>query len=101
MYPEYIAELEETTGVSIDYRRCGAIELAFDDEEWEVLKNLAAAQQQMGIPSTALDAAEIRTRVPSLERRGAGGLFFSLGSLLRSRDRKPCRARGRCWPRRA
>ena len=86
MYPEYIAELEAATGVSIDYRRCGAVELAFDSEEWEILKSLAAAQQQMGIPSTALDAAEIRARIPSLEREVAGALFYPEDAIVDPRD---------------
>src|ERR1700688_2073945 len=28
MYPEYVAQLEAESGVSIDYRRCGAVEVA-------------------------------------------------------------------------
>src|SRR5436305_14939457 len=75
MYPQYINDLESATGVSIDYRRCGAVELAFDAEEWEILRNRAAAQQHMGIRSTALDAAEIRARVPLLARQVDGALF--------------------------
>lgn len=86
MYPEYIAELEAATGLSIDYRRCGAVELAFESEEWEILKSLAAAQRQMGIPSTALEAAEIRARIPSLEREVAGALFYPEDAIVDPRD---------------
>jgi glycine oxidase len=86
MYPEYIAELEDATGVSIDYRRCGALELAFDSEEWEILRNLAGAQHEMGIPSTALDGAEIRARVPLFERQVAGALFYPQDAIVDPRD---------------
>ncbi|MCU1273457.1 MAG: Glycine oxidase ThiO [Bryobacterales bacterium] len=86
MYPEYIAELEAATGVSIDYRRFGAVELAFDGEEWEILKNLAGAQREMGIPSTALDVAEIRARLPFLERQVAGALFYPEDAMVDPRD---------------
>jgi glycine oxidase len=86
LYPEYIAALEAATGVSIDYRRCGAMELAFDEDEWEILKNLAAAQHQMGIASGALDDAEIRARVPSLERHVAGALFYPGDAIVDPRD---------------
>lgn len=86
MYPDYIKDLESATSVSIDYRRCGAVELAFDAEEWEILRGLSAAQQEMGIPSAALDAAEIRARVPLLERQVAGALFYPEDAIVDPRD---------------
>src|SRR5580698_8620515 len=33
LYPAFVEELEEASGVSIDYQRCGAIERAFTELE--------------------------------------------------------------------
>src|SRR5271168_73926 len=32
-YPGFVKELEEDSGLSIDYRRCGAVERAFTEQE--------------------------------------------------------------------
>src|ERR1017187_9270441 len=31
MYPEFVRGLEEDSGLAVEYRECGAIEVAFDD----------------------------------------------------------------------
>ena len=51
IYPEYVGELEHESGCSIDFRRCGGLEIAFTDAEAAVLDRRAAAQRVLGIPS--------------------------------------------------
>src|SRR5579859_5721835 len=41
MYPEYVERLEAESGVSIDYRRCGAVEVAFERDEYQALARRA------------------------------------------------------------
>ncbi len=53
MYPTYVEELRDASGVSIDYQRCGAIELALTDREAEDLEARAARQAKFGIRSEA------------------------------------------------
>src|ERR1700728_6001 len=51
MYPGFVEALREDSGVAIDYQRCGALELAFDDSEAAELERRAARQSTGGIPS--------------------------------------------------
>ena len=51
MYPEFIRELEEESGRSVDFRRSGAIELAFSDEDQQVLHEKTLRQAEVGILS--------------------------------------------------
>jgi glycine/D-amino acid oxidase-like deaminating enzyme len=50
-YPEFIRELEEESGRSIDFRRSGAIGLAFSDDELEALHSRSLRQADLGILS--------------------------------------------------
>src|SRR5271169_5515698 len=58
MSPNYVAQLEAESGVSIDYRRCGAVEVAFDGTEYQALARRAELQRPLGIPSLVLDDSE-------------------------------------------
>jgi glycine oxidase len=57
LYPAFVAELESETGVGIDYRRCGAIEIARTEAEWQDLLARRAAQSELGIRSQVGAAA--------------------------------------------
>jgi len=69
-YGTFVKELEAESAVPIDYRVCGAIELALDDREAVELRNRSHAQAAIGIPSTAASEAEILSQIPSLAVRG-------------------------------
>ncbi len=51
MYPEFVRGLEEESGLSVEYRQCGAIEVAFDEAQASALTVKAAQQAAMGIAS--------------------------------------------------
>ena len=51
MYPEFVRDLEEESGLSVEYRQCGAIEAAFDDASLAQLTQKAARQASLGIES--------------------------------------------------
>lgn len=51
LYPAYIAELQEASGIEIDYRKCGALDLAFTEDEAVALSHRAARQRILGIQS--------------------------------------------------
>lgn len=86
MYPEYVARLEAESGVSIDYRRCGAVEVAFDGAEYQALAHRAELQRPLGIPSLALDDSELRKLVPLFDREAAGALFYAGDAIVDPRD---------------
>ena len=63
LYPQFVAELVETTGVPIDYRRSGALEIALTDEEAASLEARSHKQTQLGIRShTASRAGAVSAR---------------------------------------
>jgi glycine oxidase len=83
LYPAFVAELEGETGVGIDYRRCGAVEIARTDAEWQDLLARRAAQSEMGVRSEIADS----------------GLFYPDDALVDPRDvtralRCACEKRG-------
>ena len=47
LYPAFVRELEAESGVSIDYRACGALEFAHTEQEWQQL-------QQTRLPATGM-----------------------------------------------
>ncbi len=51
MYPEFVRDLEEETNLTVEYRECGATEVAFDDAAFTALTDKAARQARIGIPS--------------------------------------------------
>jgi glycine oxidase len=57
LYPRFVEELEEEGGAGIDYRRCGALEIARTEAEWSELLRRREAQQSLGILSEVRDSA--------------------------------------------
>jgi glycine oxidase len=51
MYPEFVRELEEESGLAVEYRKHGAIEVAIDNASAAALTQKAARQSAIGIPS--------------------------------------------------
>jgi glycine oxidase len=86
MYPEYVARLESESGIPIDFRRCGAVEVAFDGEEYQALARRAELQRPLGIPSLVLDDAELRKLVPLFDREAACALFYPTDAIVDPRD---------------
>ena len=88
LYPEFVQELESEARSHIDYRRCGAVELACTEAEWRDLLERRAAQQALGIRSSA--------RTNALGATGA--LFYPDEAIVDPRDvtralRCACQAR--------
>ena len=76
LYPEFVQELESEARSHIDYRRCGAVELACTEAEWRDLLERRAAQQALGIRSSA------RTNVLG----ATGALFYPDEAIVDPRD---------------
>ena len=75
LYPEYVEELREASGLAIDYRRCGALEVALTEPEAAALEHRAARQVNLGIPSqSAVFPGSISAR------------FFPEDALVNPRD---------------
>jgi glycine oxidase len=76
-YPDFVAELEETSGLDVGYRRTGTLMIARDTDDEAALDRLLAFQQDLGLAVERLDAPECRARVPGLSRRTRGGIFIA------------------------
>ena len=50
-YPGFVEELQRESGLPIDFRQVGAVEVAFTDAEAEDLEIRATSQARLGIPS--------------------------------------------------
>jgi glycine oxidase len=86
MYPDYVAELESESGVRIDYRACGGIDVAFEEREWQELARRAELQRPLGIASTVLDRAALRESLPLFDRRSAGAVYYPGDAIVDPRE---------------
>lgn len=77
LYPAFVRQLERESGQTIDYRRCGAIDLAYDPEGWDALQARSDVQRRFGIASHALCSSSLSLLAPGLNLDGmAGALFY-------------------------
>jgi glycine oxidase len=65
-YPALVDELEERTGIGIDYRRPGEWAIAVDEQHAEAEDAVAAWQLGMGLTVEDVPVAEARKREPAL-----------------------------------
>ncbi|MGH2617253.1 MAG: NAD(P)/FAD-dependent oxidoreductase [Thermomicrobiales bacterium] len=81
-YPALVAELEERTGIGIDYRRPGEWVIAVDEEHAEAEDAVAAWQLGMGLTIEDVPPDEARKREPALPESIVSARFHpSVGSL--------------------
>lgn len=88
MYPTYVESLRAESGLNIDFRRCGAIEIALSETEATLLDQRAESQALIGIPSE-----------PTRFRNTVHARFFPNDAIVDPRHlinslRKACAQRG-------
>lgn len=74
-YPGFVAELEEASGLPVDYQRRGAIEIALTGAEAEALERRAALQSALGIESE-----------PIVYKGSVGARFYKNDQVVAPRD---------------
>ena len=91
MYPTFVGQLEKESGLSIDYRKCGAIELAYERERWRELRKRADVQRRFGISVQWLCLSSLSAVAPGLNLEGLRGALYypddacvAPGDLLRA-----------------
>lgn len=77
LYPRFVAEIEELSGVGTGYRRDGTLLVAAGDEEGAVLEKIFAAQTAKGLPIEMLSGDAVRGRVSGLSPNIVCGLFVA------------------------
>lgn len=66
LYPEFVAELEECSGVNVDYRTEGTLAVALDADETATMKELFQFQLEKGLPVHWRSGDEARELEPQL-----------------------------------
>ena len=66
LYPAFLEDLRHESGLPIDLRECGALELAASAEETAALRDKAMAQRDLGIPSEPVSREEALEMIPGL-----------------------------------
>ncbi len=87
MYPAFVRQLEKDSGVPIDYRNCGAIELAYERERWRALQARASIQRKFGIPVHLLCPSSLSAVAPGLNSEGLfGALYYDKDACVAPAD---------------
>ncbi|MCK9869914.1 FAD-dependent oxidoreductase [Nocardiopsis dassonvillei] len=66
MYADFVAELEEASGLDVGHRATGTLLVAFDRDDLAVLTELHALQRRLGIAAERLTGRECRRLEPML-----------------------------------
>ena len=87
LYDSYVEELSRESRIPIDYRVCGAVEVARNPQEWAALSARAAGQRLMGIESETVEPDKLAAVVGS----GVGGgieraMFYPEDAVVDPRD---------------
>jgi glycine oxidase len=75
MYPDFVGEIEEASGLGTGYVRCGTMIVALDADENAALDDLFAFQLRLGLDVARLRASECRVEEPGLARTVRGGIL--------------------------
>ena len=82
LYRNFVRELEDASGLAIDYQECGGLDLAYSQEEWQALEARATRQQALGIESKPLTAKQVETFWPRIRTEGLTGARFYPGDAI-------------------
>ncbi|HZM71606.1 MAG TPA: glycine oxidase ThiO [Candidatus Cryosericum sp.] len=76
LWPEFLRELNEDSGLDVDLRTDGALVAALDDEEREEVDRAYHFQSGSGLTIERLDGAGLHAAEPALSRKVLGGLLL-------------------------
>ncbi len=100
LYPSFVRELETATHRSIDYQECGALDLAYNEAEWEELQIRAQQQSEVGLKWKEISREQITSFWPRVSTHGLrGALFYPGDAIVNPREvmtalAEACRGRG-------
>jgi glycine oxidase len=66
LYPEFVRELRDLTGIDPGYERCGTLVVARDRDEAEALERELEVHQRLGLPVSRLRPSQARRLEPAL-----------------------------------
>lgn len=76
LYPSFIEELREESGLDVEYIRSGTLLTAKDPEELEALRSRDAWQEELGLNATWLSTSELLELEPAISTAVTGGFYL-------------------------
>jgi glycine oxidase len=77
LYPALVRELEELTGIDIEYQTVGVLDLVRNDADEKKYRQLYELRREQGYTATWLSADEVRKLEPTLTTNLRGAVHFS------------------------
>jgi glycine oxidase len=90
LFDEFIPRVAAESGIAVEYKRTGTIDVAVSDPEMRSLEAAASVLARRGVKATLLDAAGVRAEEPQIGGDAVGGLlidahgFVAAGDLTRA-----------------
>jgi len=75
LYPEFIRRVEALSGISVGYRKFGAMDVLLDDNVQEELSTVIALQHGVGLKAQALTGEQARQMEPALTEEIEAAIF--------------------------
>ncbi|MGH9301628.1 MAG: glycine oxidase ThiO [Acidimicrobiales bacterium] len=77
MFPQFVAELEQDSGLEVGYRTCGTLAVASDANDKSELDRLVSYQSELGLTVEVLSPKECRQLEPRLAPGMRGGALVA------------------------
>lgn len=77
LYPEFVTQVEATTGQNVGWRPTETLVVAFDQADAQHLTELAAYQQELGLTAEPITPRTARRREPALSPSLAGAVAIA------------------------
>jgi glycine oxidase len=75
LYDEFVRRVEADSRCSVEYRRCGTLQVAGSEEEFAVLASAARGLEKAGVAHSLLDRRDVAQLEAGISPRAAGGLL--------------------------
>jgi len=86
LYPQFVLEIEELSGLRIGFQGGGSLTVALDYQETKILAGLLERTLAAGKAVEELSFKELRERQPALSEKVQSGLFFPDDTFVNSRE---------------
>jgi glycine oxidase len=85
LYPALVKDLEQASGISVGYRKCGVLKVAYQARSVAELGRELAWQSKAKLQLERLTSVALGKREPALSRELAGGFWFREDAVLEPR----------------
>jgi len=85
MYPDFVNELYEDSGIKVEVEKTGCILPGFDRDDWERLRRLYDFREKIGLPISWLSGSEAREVEPFLSPKCNGAMWIADDAQINNR----------------